>query len=330
MKTSMEKQRRCAGIFLSNLAMVICGMMLVLFAVGCPQNIAESGSTVTGRSTTFPSGDGVPFIRVLVHGDEDSRFRVTDSNGSYTMFHMPTGEYTANFAWFGMELYSQQLIVNEDDQVYTLNMPELQPGLEPLTGMITDVEGPIEGAAIWVIYPGEGIAKVVSGDNGDYLIENLPDGEVTVIAEAPDYVSQTVEDVKIGFEGVRLLDFELNPVVEPDVGTVLGVVTDEDGEMLVDAYIGAFPAGTDPSIFAIATAEVLSVETGYELASLPVGTYTLVCIRSGYAPESEIVVVDKDGEHTIDFELVSEEDIWRESGTAYGLLHADIPARDSD
>jgi hypothetical protein len=284
--------------------------------------VAETGSTVTGRSVKAPSGNGVPFIRILLTGENDSRFRVTDSGGFYYMYHVPVGTYTVTFAWHGMQLFSTQLAVIEDEQVYTLGLPELPTGNEGLQGTITDMDGAVESARIWLVYPSGALAQAVSDENGFYEFKTLADSEgVVVVAEADDYVSQTVENVKIGFEGARQLDFELNPVVAPEVGKIAGMVKNKDGEVLVDAYVGAFPAGTEPSILAIATKEVLSGDSGYEIDKLPAGTYTLVCVRSGYAPESEIAVVEDGGEYTIDFLLMSEEDIWRSSDRVYGVHH---------
>lgn len=303
--------------------LMLLALSLMLFGVGCPTNVAESGSTVTGRAASIPGNSGVPFMRILMEGENDSRFRVTDSNGSYTMLHVQTGDYTVTFAMFGAVIYMSPLIVLEDEQVYTLDLPSLQEGIDLLQGTISDHEEvPIEGTDVWLIYPDGGMAHDVADENGEYEFQDLPTGDITVVAQADGYVIETEEDVYIGFEGTRLLDFGLDPVILDDVGTILGTVTNTDGEVLLDAYVGAFPSGTEPSILAESTDEVLTDADGYELTDLPVGTYTVLCIRSGYAPESELVIVEVDGEYTVDFELISEEELWRESNAVFGIHHA--------
>jgi len=310
-------ERRTVVKKINSVALLIIAILLLnLIAIlpGCRMNVAETGSTITGRSVEAPSGDGVPFIRVLLAGDNDTRFRVTDSDGYYTMFHVPKGNYTMTFAWFGFELFSTSVAVTENDLIYTVGLPQLSSGLEGFQGTINDVNGSISNATVRLIYPSGAIAQTESDQFGAYLFENLPDSEgVIVVAQADGYVSQVIEDIKIGFEGTRILDFELNPVVAPEVGRLFGTVKDKDGENLVDVYIGVFPAGTVPSILAIATAEVLTDETGFNIPKVPAGSYTVLCIKSGFAPESEIVVVENGGEYTFSFVLDTEEEIWRQS-----------------
>jgi hypothetical protein len=127
-----------------------------------------------------------------------------------------------------------------------------------------------------------------------------------------------LDEIRIGFEGTRTLDveLELTPYIEP--GTVTGIVTDEQNQPLSEAYVGAFTAGITPSLFMPATAETLSTFEGYELV-LPPGAYTFVCTKSGFALTTKVVVVESGSDRTVDFSLVSEETIWRQSD-AQGML----------
>ena len=123
---------------------------------------------------------------------------------------------------------------------------------------------------------------------------------------------------------MRTLDVELTLLPQTEPGTIIGVVRDEQGQPLSEAYVGAFPAGVVPSLFMPATIETLSSFEGYKLEVAP-GTYTLVCTKSGYALTTEIVVVEPGAERTADFRLTSEETIWRQSDIQGTLIPLNGP-----
>ena len=107
------------------------------FFTGCEKSRA-SGSTVTGRSLRLPVGSGVPFVRVLVEGPEDTRLQVTDSGGTFTINHVPTGSYTVTFAFMGVQLHSTGLVIDQDEETYVVDLPDLDTGIEQLFGTVSD------------------------------------------------------------------------------------------------------------------------------------------------------------------------------------------------
>jgi hypothetical protein len=291
--------------------MVFCVLSVLLLGGGCV-GARDSGSTVTGRMLRFPLGNGVPFMRVLLDGSEGDRLQVTDSTGGFTMYHVPTGAYKITWAGFGVSVYSQDLVVEQNDQVYVVDVPAMQPGTATLSGSISDVNGKVQGAEMWLVYRGLGMANVTTADTGGYSFDNLPDGETTIIVKATGHITKVLDEVRIGFEGVRNLDVELSLMPQIEPGTITGIVRDEQGQPLGEAYVGAFPADMVPSLFMPATIETLSNFEGYQLEVEP-GTYTLVCTKSGYALTTEVVVVEPGAQRTVDFTLTSEETIWRQS-----------------
>jgi hypothetical protein len=299
---------------------VLLMALLLLFSLapGC-QSSRDSGSTVTGRALSYPIGNSIPFIRVLINGDNALRLQVTDSAGSFSMFHVPKGAYKVRFARFGVELYSQDLVIDQDKTTYVVNLPELPAGDKELTGMIEDRDGSIGNAEVWLIYDGGGVAYGMSNEDGQYAIGDLPDGDTTVVMLAQNYQMKVIEDVRIGFEGTGELDAELDVIPDYVGGIVLGSITTEDGENLTDAYVGVFPKDEVPSIFMVAQAETLSTDEGYIMADVPPGEYTVICTRSGYALDTADVVVVEKGTHYVDFTLDSEEKIFRE--TDFAGLH---------
>ncbi len=298
---------------LTSLVCMILMVLAIALAVlpGCTKGSRGSGSTVTGRCLRFPIDSGVPFIRVLVNGENALRFQVTDSNGSFTMNHVPTGSYEVKFARFGLELYSTDLVIEENEITCIVNMPELADGIAELSGSVSDHLDFVGGCKVWIIYPDNGLAYAETDENGEYAFENLPDGETTIVAIADDHQVKIIEDIKVGFEGVYELDIEVDVIPDFDSGAVKGVVRNQDGEILEESYVGIFRNDVDPSIYMVAQEETLTTIDGYELAEIPPGTYTIICTHSGYVLESEPVNIEAFVEYTVDFVLDSDEDIWR-------------------
>lgn len=301
---SFHKKSRSTILLLLLVTLSLCVNLVVLN--GCKVS-RDSGSTVTGRGVRFPSGDGIPLMRVLLNGPEDTRFRATDSQGEYTMLHVPTGSYDVTFARFGYTIYSEQLVVDKDEETYVLNLPQLTGGVESLTGTITDpFGGQINGAEVWLLYDNGGLAYGQSAVGGNFAIDNLPDGNVNIIASADGFETAVYEEERIGFEGLRYLDVILEPVPDFVPGIVSGLVRNEDGEILSDAYIGVFLPGQVPGILTPAVTEVLTSQSGYLIDNLPEGTYTLLCLKSGYLLESELLLIEEGQSSTVDFELEPE------------------------
>jgi len=299
-------------------AMIIVVMLIAAIGIfsGC-QNSNASGSTVTGRALRFPSVTGVPFIRMLLNGDNAVRFQVTDSNGSYTMFHVPTGTYQVKYARFGFLVYSEPLVIDENGQTYVVDLPEVIAGVNVLGGLIDDSEGPLQNAEIWLVYQDGGIAFAATNEDGEYTLNDLPEGAVKVVAIAPDHLPRMAEDVQIGFEGINELDFELEVIPDFEGAVVMGTVTTSDGEALEDSYVGIFHDSADPSLYMVARAETLSDSDGYILEKIPAGIYTVICTHSGYALDTKSIVVDEGGEYTMDFVLDSEEYLWQTNQSGY-------------
>jgi len=317
----MHRKRQYRGypwgtICLLSAALLAASTALAFFP-GCT-NSRDSGSTVTGRALRFPIGNPLPFVRVLVKGENALRLQVTDSNGSFTMFHVPTGTYNVRFARFGVELYSQPLVIDQNDTTYVVHFPDLASGNGRLSGAVEDDLGPVVGAEVWVLYSGGGVAYGVSNLDGAYEVPGLPAGEVVVVCEARGHLTRVYEGVSIGAEGVTELDIELEVRAAYNGGTVLGVVRTVEGEVLKDAYVGIFHDVEVPSLFMIAERETLSTESGYVLPNIPAGKYTVICMRSGYALRTQSVVVEEFGIHRVDFVLDSEEKIWRTTNVGDG------------
>ncbi|MCX6646808.1 MAG: carboxypeptidase-like regulatory domain-containing protein [bacterium] len=282
--------------------------LLIGFA-GCKASSRDSGSTVTGRALSTPGGIAVPFIRVQLDGDTAHRLLITDSNGSYTMPKVPTGNYTVTFARFGLKLFSTPVEVFANNDTYIVNFPDLQTGSTDLPGNVRDFQGPIDNADIWIIYDSGGLAHAVSDTEGNFTLPTLPDGNVKVLALAEDHEMELMEGQRVGFEGIYRLDVVMNPTTFVDGGTVHGLIHNSDGVSLDDAYIGLFPNDSLPSVYMIATGEALTANGGlFEMKDVPPGTYQAIVIMSGYQLSSTLVIVE--GQNTYDLDINLTEEIY--------------------
>ena len=307
MDTSGKNQKSSpvlTRIYLITLVIAIALTILTAIA-GCKLSSRDSGSTVTGRSLSFPGGFPMPYVRVQLYGGGANRLLVTNSSGSYTMPKVPTGSYALTFARFGIELFSTTVAVAENDQTYVVDLPDLQPGITDIPGRVSDFMGPISGADIWILYKSGGIAHTMSDQDGNFSLPDLPDGDVSVLIMADDHVSELMEDERVGFEGIFRLDVVLNPTTPFDGGTVGGVVHNADGVGIADAYVGLFANDLMPSIYMVATSETLTSPDGsFEMTDLPPGTYQAIVIVSGYELSSTLVIVEGQNTYNLDIQLI--------------------------
>jgi len=305
----MRENKNMAGKALSNISPPLIVLSVLLFLLACLggcKDARASGSTVTGRAMKLPGSSAVPFVRVLVNGDEATRLKVTDSNGSYTMSKVPVGSYIVTFARFGFQLYTQSLVIDQDDETYIVDLAQLPAGTDFIGGTISSLGEAVPGAEVWLIFEDGGLVSTITNPDGLYAFSGLPSGNYVAVAMSDDLVSEAVEDVYIGFEGTRVLDFDLEPVVPFNGATMSGSVTNINGQGLDEAYVGIFPSGTVPSLYMIAISETLSSGSGYTIADIPAGTYTVVCTRSGYLLESDVLIAEEGNSYTLNFELDEE------------------------
>jgi hypothetical protein len=285
--------------------------LLIASYSGC-QNARDSGSTVTGRSLSYPSFNGVPFMRVLVDGKENDRFQVTDSTGSFSMAHVQLGTYKVRYAVFGLSVYTQDLVINQNDQVYMADVPGITIGTAPLSGTVKDDIGNINNADVWLIYPDKGMARTQTDPKGIFKFTNLPNGIASIVVQSAGHQMKVVESVKIGFEGVDTVDITIAKSKPFEACVLTGTIKDENGDVINNAYVGALPGGIALSIYSIADSELFSSNLGYKL-TLPPGTYKIVCTKSGYVPKIKTVTVTPGNNEPVDFTLMSEENAWIKS-----------------
>jgi hypothetical protein len=215
----------------------------------------------------------------------------------------------------GVEIYSQDLVIDENEMSYLVDMPEYQQGPIPLTINVTDEsdDSGIPGASIWFFYENGSVAHGVSDEDGTIAMINLSEGIASVVTVKRGYEVSRIDGFEIGFETDPELNVVMSPLPESAISAIVGTVVDENDLPLDDAYVGVYPEMTEPSIFAVADAEVLTADGEYTIDNLPAGAYEVLCTKSGYLPKTMTIFVSDTGPLLLDFKLTSEEDAWQMS-----------------
>jgi large repetitive protein len=183
-----------------------------------------------------------------------------------------------------------------------------------LSGRVTDLTtgNPIQGAKVYVlpsIDHGSGQIKIIddtlgkikqffdeTDGNGEYLIENIPAGFVTVIAKVQGYIPVIV-DAQILSGQTIILNFELNPCENGATGNLSGIVVDAaTGLPIQGAKVSVRLSLSIYCLTAPGFGDKYSAETNesgaYEITDIPVGSYVIAATAKGYQTGTQEVTIE--------------------------------------
>ena len=150
----------------------------IVITVGSP-----STYRISGRVTDL---GGNPVENVRVHnGKTGSTYRgcFTDSEGNYTIAGLVSGSYTVNAAYYGSVLtpsgFSNPVTVGPSTTAINF---VAAPTTYSISGRVTD-----GGIGLADVQVSDGFRIGISNPNGDYIINNVPDGSYTLSATKPGY-----------------------------------------------------------------------------------------------------------------------------------------------
>ncbi|MEW4224362.1 carboxypeptidase regulatory-like domain-containing protein [Rossellomorea marisflavi] len=248
--------------------------------------------TIRDAVTGLPVSDTL--VRVINNQGTVIAFVHTDVNGFYFLGGLPPSDYTitatnplyqAGFA----ETLIQPNVTN------TVNL-SLQPNPATLSGLVFDgVDGsPLPGAVIEVRISGTNVLvrRVISDQNGRYIITGLPEGTFDVVTEIQNYMIST-NTVFLTAGESEVLDIPLNPFPASLRGTVYDAVTLAP---ISGALVRLLIANTDIEVTSILTA----ADGTYTLSNIAAGQYDVIFSASNYGnfvvqvilEPNEIEVVD--------------------------------------
>ncbi|WP_282137851.1 carboxypeptidase regulatory-like domain-containing protein [Rossellomorea aquimaris] len=221
----------------------------------------------------------------------------TSVDGTYLIEGLAQGSYSV--AAINPDYQSEIVQTNIQPNSTTLLDFNLQGNPATLSGNIVDAfdQSPLTGVIVEVYLSGTDILvrRVLTDENGNYLIEGLPQGTFEVKAQLQDYAIN-VNTVFISPGDSEVLNVELVPFP----ATVQGTIRDADTfDLLSGALVQVVIPNTDIVVGSIIT----SSDGTYSIGNLPQGSYNVVISADGYATEVVPVILAPNGTETVNANL---------------------------
>ncbi|MBW3113649.1 carboxypeptidase regulatory-like domain-containing protein [Bacillus sp. MCCB 382] len=251
--------------------------------------------TVRDAQTLQPLSDTL--VRVINNQGTVVATVQTTLDGMYFITGLTEGSYTVSAINTGYQSLIQQVNIQPNNTtVLDFNLlanPATLSGTvidaitgSPLTGVI--IEAYISGTDILV-------RRVLTDENGDYLIEGLPQGTFDIKAQLQDYaISVNTVFLSPGESE------ELNIALIPFPATVEGTVRDSATQVPIS---GALVKVVIPNTDIVVGSIITSSDGMYSLGNLPVGSYNVVITADGYASEVVPVILAPNEIETVNVDL---------------------------
>lgn len=217
-------------------------------------------------------------------------------DGMYAVSGLAPGRYQVNVTAVNFDTNLSGVFIFADET--TIDNVALTPDPGSLTGTVTSFSTgiPIPNASITVRafgVSGPIIAVSVTDNEGRYLVNNLPPGVYTVIANASGFgTAEASEEVFSNQVSIQ------NLVLLSRVSVVQGIVTDQGGTPLEDTLISLAKDGTS------VVAEVQTDINGrYFINEIDAGSYTIVALNIDYQQSLQSFTVAPDATATVNFVL---------------------------
>jgi hypothetical protein len=262
----------------------------------------EVGGTISGH--VYEAGGSTPVAGAevsadLISGDFGTGTR-TDSNGSYTIAGLPSGEYRvrAEAAGYIREYYQETYSYSQATAV-SVNVPDNTPNIDftlevggTISGYVYRADGstPIESATVYAnLIDGDYGMSARTGTDGSYTVTGLPSGNYRVNVRADGYISEyydgTYNYIVATPVSVTMPDDTPNIDFSLEVGgSISGYVYEADGTTPV--------AGAEVSASLIydeameppepVRPVITGSDGGYTISGLPSGNYRVSAHAEGY------------------------------------------------
>ncbi|MGG4167943.1 carboxypeptidase regulatory-like domain-containing protein [Rossellomorea vietnamensis] len=221
----------------------------------------------------------------------------TSIDGTYFIPGLTEGSYTVSAINTGYQSLLQQVnILPNSTIVLDFN---LLANPATLSGTVVDAitGSPLTGVIIEVYVSGADILvrRVLTDENGNYLIEGLPQGTFDVKAQLQDYaISVNTVFLSPGESE------ELNIALVPFPATVQGTIRDA---VTQDPISGALIKVVIPNTDIVVGSIITSSDGTYLIGNLPSGSYNVVISAEGYATEVIPVILAPNGTETVNADL---------------------------
>jgi len=184
---------------------------------------AEGLKSISGRVVALGGESVVGGVLVVASGSDGTSSTITDRNGTFTVFNVPSGSY--ELAGYAADLQIERESVSVDDaDVADVELMELDAGTTRVTGNIQIVNAP-GGSVTSVILVVEDTfdPNVIRGEAprglraprtgvpdvaGDFVIEGVPEGRYVVLAAYEN--DDLVRDPDTSIGGTDLVSIEVS------------------------------------------------------------------------------------------------------------------------
>ncbi len=227
--------------------------------------LRDTGS-VRGRVFETDSRTPVEGVPVIITGNKYRNWMYTDTEGNYLIEDVPAGEITAYT--FRQETGEEARATGAVQSNLSTTMNLVFPGTATIIGTVYNYKGePVQGADVL-----SGVNLVQTDENGNFVIDLVPIGSVTVTAYDPESGESGSATVHIGSPGEVV---RVNITFPPPTfkGTIQGYVKDAYGQTIayhqVIFWTGqkSYYTSTDSS--------------GFFTKELPLGSYSVRIRNSG-------------------------------------------------
>lgn len=203
----------------------------------------------------------------------------TSVDGTYFIPGLTEGSYTVSAINTGYQSLLQQInILPNSTNVLDFNLLANPATLSGTVGDALD-GSPLTGVIIEVYLSGTDILvrRVLTDENGDYLIEGLPQGTFDVKAQLQDYAI-SVNTVFLNPGDGEVLNIALIPYPATVQGTVRDAVT-------LEPISGALVKVVIPNTDIVVGSIITSNDGTYSIGNLPEGSNNVVISADGYATQ---------------------------------------------
>lgn len=274
------------------------------------QQTASIQGTVTNQGTGAPLPD--TRIRVIDSSGATIATTQTDDSGAYLVPNLSPGTYGVVALNVNFQAQSQSAVLNPGDAAIVNFALFANPSA--LTGTVTNelTALPIIGALVEVFDSnGLSIAFGLTDENGQYVIQGLPQGTFTATASAPGYVSESASVLLTAGE-TAVQDFQLG-LAQTRSGVIAGRITDFD--------TGAPIAGTRVDITnsqgELVTFVFTDANGQYFFEGLSPDVYTVFAAAEGYQQAQRILTLgENESILDADFALIRR--------TAFGTISGQV------
>lgn len=264
--------------------------------IGLDGTVGDSGSipcqgngTLAGAVTDAGSGAPIAGATISYSGTgptgQVSGSTTTDSTGHYAAAGIAVSSYNVTAQATGYTSHSATAVVG--GRSTTTQNFALGGQTTTLTGTVTNAAtaAPIAGATVTA-----GTASATTDGSGVYTISGLANGTYTATAAATGYASQSASvTLTAGSTTTQNFALTANP------GTLTGTVTSAATAAPISGAAVSYSGGTTTT----------NASGQYTLPSVPSGSYTVTASASGYANQSQSVVVGPGATVTQNFALTA-------------------------